>query len=132
MDGQYRPPEIIRLAQHPSELEALESLHQAIHQAFELLCDRLVRLVEQLGHFVGVAQLAFEGVVSLDPLLMLLYLGENGAGPLVVVPEVGRRARGLEDGYALAPGSEVKDSSRGGPTSPPGRSAGACIRVRRS
>ncbi len=132
MHGQDRASEIIGIAEHRPEFELLHAVHQAGHESLELLRERLVLFVEQLDHVPSVAELALEGVVALDPLLVLFQLGQDGASALVVVPEVGLRAPDLERGYAITPRGEVKDSSRGDPTSPPGRSAGACTRVRRS
>jgi hypothetical protein len=75
-------------------------------------------LSDELDHLACFADVTLERVVGLQPRLVLLELGKDGARALVVAPEVGVAARGLEGGYALALARDVKDSSRGDRASP--------------
>jgi hypothetical protein len=126
MDREDRSEAIIGVLKDSAELESFDAFGQLLDHAVELGEQRIVLLLSQeIGHFARFADVALQRVVRLDPRLVLLELGKDGARALVIAPEVGVGARRLQGGYALALGRDVKDSSRGDRASPLGRSAGA-------
>jgi hypothetical protein len=125
MDREDRSEAIIGVLKDSAELESFDAFGQLLDHAVELGEQRIVLLSQEIGHFARFADVALQRVVRLDPRLVLLELGKDGARALVIAPEVGVGARRLQGGYALALGRDVKDSSRGDRASPLGRSAGA-------